>query len=690
MSLTKVRNVLDVTADTMADLLSMKHKKGSVQLLGFHEKGDGGGGVFYWDADESTENHNGGTIIAGNKDVSEATWGAGGATTWFDAPAVTTGCWKREFSGAVNVKWFGAKGDGVTDDSTACQNAIDFVESQGAGGVYFPMSEYRLSATLRVKARGMRLFGDGLENSALLVDGGVTAILIQANIGASAVNEGVDNLEFRPSGQGVGTTVGVRIRQSSRKIFISYCAMRNMDYGIIVNDSWTVFVENCHINDNDRNIAIYRTVTDNISPTTVYITKNSIMNFASGKGYSLSIGEPGQDDFQAGEQCSTLVVSENVMDGSHCFQNGATNVHWVRNHAENKRMDNQPFLLVEGISEAQHFLGNTVWNYDFAVAYLGTSYENITLRGNWFRNILYTAVRIPNSFNRPNIIENNTFKNVGKEYELAIRTSTNEYSEKACGIEANAFRLAGNSIKFLSALPTTGRIKHGDQFIIRDNTTAADRSYFFEAGGNVSTALGITNVGAVSTSGDTDQASNTVTPLDISAFETGDRLIITGADTAGGNLACVIITIDYAAGTFKTNPSIKTTTVGTTIEFDGANSSNFRQIAKGSAAANLDVVGSENGISGRFQSDISKTIPNGTSTLETLPGRSCFMVYIRDTTNSASFITAIVATALSGGFIDVRIDQSNGFSIAMSGRDLQITNTLSSRNYAYSILQIAS
>ena len=117
MSLTKVRNVLDVTADTMADLLSMKHKKGSVQLLGFHEKGDGGGGVFYWDADESTENHNGGTIIAGNKDVSEATWGVEGAGTWFDAPAVTTGCWKREFSGSVNVKWFGAKGDGVTDDT---------------------------------------------------------------------------------------------------------------------------------------------------------------------------------------------------------------------------------------------------------------------------------------------------------------------------------------------------------------------------------------------------------------------------------------------------------------------------------------------------------------------------------------------------------------------------------------------
>ena len=155
MSLTKVRNVLDVTADTMADLLSMKHKKGSVQLLGFHEKGDEGGGVFYWDADESTETHNGGTIIAGNKDVGEATWGAGGATTWFDTPAVATGCWKREFSGAVNVKWFGAKGDGVADDTDAIQAAIDLLLVQSGGVVALHNGTYRTSAPLELSSNSI-------------------------------------------------------------------------------------------------------------------------------------------------------------------------------------------------------------------------------------------------------------------------------------------------------------------------------------------------------------------------------------------------------------------------------------------------------------------------------------------------------------------------------------------------------
>lgn len=47
-----------------------------------------------------------------------------------------------------NVKEFGAKGDGVTDDTHAIQSALDYVMGHGGGTLYFPNGRYRL-ATLQ-------------------------------------------------------------------------------------------------------------------------------------------------------------------------------------------------------------------------------------------------------------------------------------------------------------------------------------------------------------------------------------------------------------------------------------------------------------------------------------------------------------------------------------------------------------
>ena len=73
------------------------------------------------------------------------------------------GFWVRQYSGAVNVKWFGAVGDGVTDDSTVIKTIL---ESSEFNYIYIPRGIYALIGDTIINTPVYKtVIGEGHESS---------------------------------------------------------------------------------------------------------------------------------------------------------------------------------------------------------------------------------------------------------------------------------------------------------------------------------------------------------------------------------------------------------------------------------------------------------------------------------------------------------------------------------------------
>ncbi|MCH2126628.1 MAG: glycoside hydrolase family 55 protein [Pirellulaceae bacterium] len=115
----------------------MPESCGAIQLLGHSQPGDGGGGLFHWNS-HSMANPDDGIVVA--------------ATT--EKP----GRWHRLEADPINVKWYGAQGNG-SDATAAIQGALD---AAAAGGtVRLPSGKYTITQPLRMH-QGTSFLGDGL------------------------------------------------------------------------------------------------------------------------------------------------------------------------------------------------------------------------------------------------------------------------------------------------------------------------------------------------------------------------------------------------------------------------------------------------------------------------------------------------------------------------------------------------
>ena len=138
------------TIDTIADLRAMEVTPDTVWVSGYYDKGDGafGSNIFEWDA-TSTETDNGGTIIK--------------------LDGVATGRYLLRYSGSVNVKWFGAVGDGVADTLSINHTAFSTCFSTIDEPIFIPEGNYRINGFL-YSGIG-KISGAGTQKTKLYYDG---------------------------------------------------------------------------------------------------------------------------------------------------------------------------------------------------------------------------------------------------------------------------------------------------------------------------------------------------------------------------------------------------------------------------------------------------------------------------------------------------------------------------------------
>lgn len=129
--------------NSIADLRMADPGQGNcVQVLGYYTPGDRGGGAFFW---QESHGHEICDIENGGTNVNSA------------LPNFQNGQWIRQITeDYLSVLWFGAHGDGQTNDYNSITRALNYANCNRPLEVYFPSGEYLVDTTITIYSKKIR------------------------------------------------------------------------------------------------------------------------------------------------------------------------------------------------------------------------------------------------------------------------------------------------------------------------------------------------------------------------------------------------------------------------------------------------------------------------------------------------------------------------------------------------------
>jgi hypothetical protein len=152
----------------------------------------------------------------------------------------------NRFADIVNVRDFGATGDGVTSDTAAFNAAINHINATAAHALYIPDGTYLVGALNPITISGVSVYGDGAYGSELRDTSG-TGNLLTFGTGSVTYDGGsISNLYFNVSGTSKTSGAAIYLNKTSQT-FISNIRIANHFRGIQITNSVLSWVTNVNI-----------------------------------------------------------------------------------------------------------------------------------------------------------------------------------------------------------------------------------------------------------------------------------------------------------------------------------------------------------------------------------------------------------------------------------------------------------
>ena len=201
----------------------------------------------------------------------------------------------NRFADVVNVKDFGAVGDGVTDDTTGIQAAINAANSKGGALIEIPAGTYKLSSALTITQPNF-IKGAGIGITILVQTNGTadclffnySTFLAGGGLEDISIHAGIKN-PINPAVMG-STGNGLRIKKSNGGFSAQRVDIRSFSTGIRIAESYYVRVIDFQVLYADNFGVILDTPNGGATSAGHLFSKGKISNFGFTGNNSSSIG----------------------------------------------------------------------------------------------------------------------------------------------------------------------------------------------------------------------------------------------------------------------------------------------------------------------------------------------------------------------------------------------------------------